>query len=77
MATHVVYAHEPHLRRSDRRNAIFVEAADAASAKAAAEALVGASPGALANFAVAELATAPDFVVRGHEPTRGATGDVL
>jgi hypothetical protein len=77
MATHVVYAHEPHLRRSDRRNAIFVEAADAASARAAAEALVGASAGALADFAVAELATASDFVVRGHEPTCGATGDVL
>lgn len=77
MATHVVYAHEPHLRRSDRRNTIFVEAADAASARAAAEALVGASPGALADFAVAELATVPDFIVRGHEPTRGGTGEVL
>jgi len=49
---HAVKSHEPHLRRSDRRNAIFVEAADAASARAAAEALVGASPGALADFAV-------------------------
>ncbi|MBG0811866.1 hypothetical protein IY145_21180 [Methylosinus sp. H3A] len=77
MANYVVYAHKPHLRRADRRNAIFVQAADAAAAQAVAEALVGANPGALADWAVLDLASAPDFVVRGHEPTRGTSGEVL
>ena len=59
------------------REAAEAAAAEAAAARAAAEALVGPSAGALDGFEVLDLASAPDFVVRGHQPTRGATGDVL
>ena len=77
MANYIVYAREPNTMRADRRNAIFVQADDADAARAAAEALVGPAAGALDNFEVLDLASAPDFVVRGHQPTRGVTGDVL
>lgn len=77
MANFIVYAKEPSVMRADRRNAIFVTAADAEAARAAAEALVGPAAGALTGFAVLDLASAPDFVVRGHQPTLGVTGDVL
>jgi hypothetical protein len=77
MANYIVYAKQPNTMRADRRNAIFVQADDAASARAAAEALVGPAAGALAGFEVLDLASAPDFVVGGHQPTRGVTGDVL
>jgi hypothetical protein len=77
MANYVVYAKEPNTMRADRRNAIFVTAADTEAARAAAEALVGPSAGALDGFEVLDLASAPDFIVRGHQPTRGATGEVL
>ena len=77
MANYIVYAKEPNAMRADRRNAIFVNAADANAARAAAEALVGPAVGALAGFEVLDLASAPDFVVRGHQPTRGVSGEVL
>ncbi len=77
MANYIVYAKEPSVMRADRRNAIFVTAADAEAARAAAEALVGPATGALAGFEVLDLASAPEFVVRGHQPTRGATGEIL
>lgn len=77
MANYIVYAKEPSVMRADRRNAIFVQAADAEAARAAAEALVGPATGALDGFEVLDLASAPEFVVRGHQPTRGATGEVL
>ena len=77
MANYIVYAKEPNTMRADRRNAIFVAAADAAAARAAAEALVGPAAGSLAGFAVLDLASVPDFVVRGHQPTLGISGDVL
>lgn len=77
MANYIVYAKEPNTMRADRRNAIFVTADDADAARAAAEALVGPAAGALDGFEVLDLASAPDFVVRGHQPTRGVTGDVL
>lgn len=77
MANYIVYAKQPSTMRADRRNAVFVHAANADAARAAAEALVGPAAGALASFEVLDLASAPDFVVRGHQPTRGATGDVL
>jgi hypothetical protein len=77
MANYIVYAKHSNLMRADRRNAIFVQADDADAARAAAEALVGPAAGALDGFEVLDLASAPDFVVRGHQPTRGVTGDVL
>lgn len=77
MANYIVYAKEPSTMRADRRNAVFVTAASAEAARAAAAALVGPAPGALDRFEVLDLASAPDFVVRGHQPTRGITGDVL
>jgi hypothetical protein len=77
VASYIVYAKEPSVMRADRRNAIFVTAGSAEAACTAAEALVGPAAGALAGFEVLDLASAPDFVVRGHQPTRGATGDVL
>lgn len=77
MANYIVYAKEPNTMRADRRNAIFVTADDADAARAAAEALVGPAAGALDGFEVLDLASAPDFVVRGHQPTRGVGGDVL
>jgi hypothetical protein len=77
MANYIVFAREPNTMRADRRNAIFVTADDADAARAAAEALVGPAAGALDGFEVLDLASAPDFVVRGHQPTRGVTGDVL
>lgn len=77
MPSYIVYAREPNTMRADRRNAIFVNAADAEAARAAAEALVGPAAGALDGFAVMDIASAPDFVVRGHQPTRGITGEVL
>jgi hypothetical protein len=77
MPSYIVYAREPNVMRADRRNSIIVNAADADAARAAAEALVGPAAGALAGFAVVDIASAPIFVVRGHQPTRGVTGDVL
>jgi len=77
MANYIVYAKEPNTMRADRRNAIFVTAVSAEAARATAEALVGPAEGALARFEVLDLAAAPDFVVRGHQPTRGITGEVL
>jgi hypothetical protein len=77
LANFIVYAKKPSVMRADRRNAIFVTAADAEAARAAAEALVGPAAGALAGFEVLDLASAPDFIVRGHQPTRGATWEVL
>lgn len=77
MANFIVYAKEPNTMRADRCNAIFVTAGSAEAARTAAEALVGPAAGALADFTVLDLASAPDFVVRGHQPTLGSTGDVL
>lgn len=77
MATFIVYAKEARTMRADRRNSIIVQAADAGAARAAAEALIGPAEGTLTDFVVLDLASAPDFVVRGHQPTRGASGEVL
>ena len=77
MPSYIVYAKEANTRRADRRNSIVVNAADAEAARAAAEALIGPAAGALAGFAVMDIASAPIFVVRGHQPTRGVTGEVL
>lgn len=77
MPSYIVYAKETNTMRADRRNSIIVNAADAETARAAAEALIGPAAGALAGFAVVDIASAPIFVVRGHQPTRGATGEVL
>jgi cytosine/adenosine deaminase-related metal-dependent hydrolase len=77
MPSYIVYAREANTMRADRRNTIVVNAADAETARAAAEDLIGPAAGALANFAVVDIASTPIFVVRGHQPTRGVTGEVL
>jgi hypothetical protein len=77
MPSYIVYAKEANTMRADRRNSIIVNAADAEAARVAAEALIGPAAGALADFAVMDIASAPIFVVRGHQPTRGVTGEVL
>lgn len=77
MSSYIVYAKEPNTMRADRRNSVIVNAADAETARAEAEALIGPAAGALAGFAVVDIASAPIFVVRGHQPTRGVTGEVL
>ena len=77
MPSYIVYAKEANTMRADRRNSIIVNAEDADAARVAAEALIGPATGALAGFAVVDIASAPIFVVRGHQPTRGVTGEVL
>lgn len=77
MPSYIVYAREANTMRADRRNSVIVNAADADAARVAAEALIGPAAGALAGFAVVDIASAPIFVVRGHQPTRGITGEVL
>lgn len=77
MPSYIVYAREANTMRADRRNSIIVNADDAEAARAEAESLIGPAAGALAGFAVVDIASAPIFVVRGHQPTRGITGEVL
>ncbi|MGX9393557.1 hypothetical protein ACWX0K_14800 [Nitrobacteraceae bacterium UC4446_H13] len=77
MPSYIVFAREARTMRADRRNSIIVNAADAEAARALAEALVGPAARALADFAVLDLASAPAFVIRGHRPTRGVTGEML
>lgn len=77
MPSYIVYAKDANTMRADRCNAIVVNATDAEAARAAAEALIGPAAGALASFAVMDIASAPIFVVHGHQPTRGVTGEVL
>jgi hypothetical protein len=68
MATFVFYADAEHKRRADGRNTVIAAGADAAAARAAAEALID-EPGALAKFAAVQLSDAsPAFVVEGHPP---------
>jgi hypothetical protein len=68
MATFVFYADAEHLRRADGRNTVVAPGADEATARAAAETLLG-QPGALADFAAVQLGDAvPAFVVEGHRP---------
>ena len=77
MPSYIVYAKEANTMRADRRNSIIVNAADAEAARTEAEVLIGPAAGALANFVVVDIASAPIFVVCGHQPTRGITGEVL
>jgi hypothetical protein len=77
MPSYIVYAKATNTMRADRRNSVIVNADDAEAARAAAEDLIGPAAGALAGFAVVDIASAPIFVVRGHQPTRGTTGEVL
>lgn len=68
MATFVLYAHDPHLRRADGRNTVIAAGADKEAARSAAELLIG-LPGALANFRTVQLDdVTPAFVVEGHTP---------
>ena len=68
MAIFVFYADQGHVRRADCRNTVVAAAADKATGRVAAEALVG-EPGALAGFQAVELSdTVPPFVVEGHNP---------
>jgi hypothetical protein len=77
MPSYIVYAKETNTMRADRRNSVIVNADDAEAARAAAEDLIGPAADALAGFAVVDIASAPIFVVRGHQPTRGITGEIL
>lgn len=72
MTIYCVFADAENKRCADRCNTIVVQAADADAARAAAEVHIGVNPGDLAGFAVVDLATAPNFVVRGHPPLGGA-----
>lgn len=72
MTVYCVFADAENKRRADRCNTIIVTAGDADAARAAAEAHIGANAGDLADFAVVDLASAPNFVVRGHPPLGGA-----
>lgn len=72
MPSYCVFADAENKRRADRCNTIIVRADDADAARAAAEVHIGANPGDLAGFAVVDLASAPNFVVRGHPPLGGA-----
>ena len=73
MTTFVFYADEPHKRRADGRNTVVASGVDEASARAAAEALIG-QPEALAAFRAVQLGDAvPAFIVEGHRPV-GARG---
>jgi len=68
MATFVFYADQEHKRRADGRNTVVASGADAAAARANAEALLG-LPGALAQFPAVQLSDAvPAFVVEGFRP---------
>ncbi|MBB5212612.1 hypothetical protein [Microbulbifer hydrolyticus] len=66
MAHFLVFADQPNKRRSDGLNALVVEAADAASAPAAARALVGGSATTFDNFAVTEIAPGVQFALQGN-----------
>jgi hypothetical protein len=76
MTTYCVFADAENKRRADRCNTIVVQADDADAARAAAEAHIGANPGDLTDFAVVDLSSAPNFVVRGHPPLGGASQTV-
>lgn len=68
MATFLVYADKPNKRRPDGLNALVVEAADAASAPAAARGLLknGGTPSDFENFAVVEVVAGLQFACQGN-----------
>lgn len=87
MATFVFYADQEHKRRPDGRNTFGASGADEASAREAAESLIG-QPFALQDFRVVELdGASPAFLVEGPGPigvrdqgtwpTQGRSGDFL
>ena len=69
MATFLLYPAQPQFRRADGINTIVVPAADAASAPAAARALVrNVAPDAFDDFTVVEIGATTAFAVEGHAP---------
>lgn len=73
MATFVFFADEARKRRADGRNTAVAQGADVATARAAAEAIIG-ELGAFAEFRAIEISgAAPPFVIEGHPPV-GARG---
>lgn len=67
MAHFLIYADKPNKRRPDGLNALVVEAADAASAPAAARGLLksGGTPSDFENFAVVEVVAGVQFACQG------------
>lgn len=75
MPQFILYADQPQTRRADGVNTVVVVAADAASAPAAARALVrSAAPDAFDDFRVVTLGEATEFVVEG-TPLVGRPGN--
>lgn len=66
MPQFILYADQPHTRRADGVNTVVVVADDAASAPAAARALVrGVAPDAFNDFRTVALGVATEFAVEG------------
>jgi len=61
----ILFPAQPHLRRPDGCNAIFVQSATEAAARSDAETLMFANPGAFAHWTAIELSTAPACVIQG------------
>lgn len=75
MPQFILYADQPQARRADGVNTVVVVASDAASAPAAARALVrAAAPDAFDNFQVVALGEATEFAVEG-APLVGRPGN--
>ena len=76
MPSFIVYAREANTMRADRRNSIIVNADDAEAARAAAEALIGPAAGALASFAVVNIASVM-LCASSHHATVAPSNDLI